>query len=639
MSLLESTLGAIVPANRETAAAAASRLAQVLEGDDSALGRLRGLLLRYLAITGERHPQSPEKCTVICCADHGVAAEGVSAYPPETTVQMTRNYLISRGGAANAFADYCSAELLVVDMGIAADTSDIPDLIDARIANGTANMAQGPAMTRDQARQAVETGIDIANQVINEGFDCILPGEMGIANTTASAAITAVCCGLSAEAVTGRGTNISDERLRKKTTIVQKSLDINQPDESDGLDILAKVGGFELGAIAGLILGAAARQRTIILDGANTAAAALIAQRLAPDCVDYLLASHQGAEKSHAHSLQKLGLEPLMDLDLKLGEACGSSLLANMLDAALTAWDVLDKLPQDPIETPFHHEYMRYATPKITDKTFDFYLRTMQDLDHQSMELCQQRIDNLAKPIYSLGYLEQIAVELAGIIGDELPECGMDRALLVFTGRHTSPLQSQITAAFATHAGAEVTLGHLREGLPPTAAFDFGREHAELLSLSYPLLGLALTEMDEDAPFGTAAGELRAALLKEDGSLRYAADEFLSKTPETYQPAVSAIIGAIIAAAHNSSFILLDDEATEIIARYTELLCPAVRPYILHVQPALLQADITLPGGIIASLGLDITEAALHMLNGMRTFAETKVAVASDGPGAGRQLQ
>lgn len=639
MSLLEQTIAVIQPASQETATDAAARLQQVLEGDAAALGRLRDLLLRYLTITGKRHPQPPEKCTIIACADHGVAAEGVSAYPAETTVQMTRNYLISRGGAANAFSDYCGSELLIVDMGIAADTSDIPDLIDARIASGTANMAQGPAMTREQARQSIEAGISIANQVIDEGFDCLLPGEMGIANTTASAAITAVCCGLCAADVTGRGTNISDERLQKKTSVIEQALSINQPRPHDGLDILAKVGGFELGAIAGLILGAAARQCAVILDGANTAAAALIAQTLAPDCTDYLLASHLGAEKSHGHSLKKLGLEPLMDLDLKLGEACGSSLAAAMLDAVLTAWDVLDKLPHDPIETPFHHEYMRHTVPKITDKTFDFYLRTMQDLDHQAMELCQQRIDNLAKPIYSLGYLEQIAVELAGIIGDELPECGMDRALLVFTGRHTSPLQSQLTAAFATHAGAEVTLAHLRDGLPPTAAFDFGREHAELLSLSYPLLGLSLTEIDEDAPFGTAASELRATLLKEDGNLRYAADEFLQQTPEAYQPAAGAIIGAIIAAAHNSSFILLDDEATEIIARYTELLCPDVRPYILHVQPAMLLTDITLPGGIIASLGLGITEAAMHMLNIMRTFAETKVAVASDGPGAGRQQQ
>lgn len=637
MNLLKQTVAAICPASREIPADAANRLARVMEGDDRTFGRLRSLLLRYLAITGKRHPQPPEKCTIICCADHGVAAEGVSAYPPETTLQMTRNYLISRGAAANAFSQYCGSELLVVDMGIAADTSDVPDLIDCRVASGTANMAKGPAMTHAQAIQSLEAGIRLASRVIDEGFDCILPGEMGIANTTSSAAIAAVCCGLSAADVTGRGTNISDERLKKKIKIVQQALAVNQPDAADGIDILAKVGGFELGAIAGIILGAAARHTAVILDGANTAAAALIAQSLAPSCTDYLLASHQGSEKSHAFTLKKLGLVPLMNLDLKLGEACGSSLLAAMLESMLAVWDVLDRLPQDPIETPFHQEYMPRTAPQITDKTFDFYLRTMQELDHEAMKLCQQRIDNLAKPIYCLGCLEQIAVETAGIIGEELPECNMERALLVFTGRQPSPLQNQITAAFAAGAGAEVTLAHVRDGLPPTAAFDFGREQGELLSLSYPLLGLAMTELDEEAPFGTAAGDLRAALLNQDGSLRYAADEFLQKAPEAYRPLIGAMVGAMIAAAHNSSFLILDDEATEIIARYTERLCPEIRPYLLHVQPALLQADVTLSGGAVASLGLGLVEASLHMLNDMRTFAETKVAVASDGPGAGKQ--
>ena len=638
MSLLEQTIAIIEPPNREIPQAAAKRLNQVMEDDDITLGGLRGLLLRYLAITGKRHPESPEKCTVICCGDHGVAEEGVSAYPPETTLQMVRNYLISQGAAANAFAKYCDSELLVVDIGIAADAQDIPGLIDCHIADGTSNIAQGPAMTRQQAVLAIETGIEIANQLMDKGFDCILPGEMGIANTTVSAAIVAACCGRTAVETTGRGTNISDERMQKKIQIVKQALETNQPDGNDGLDVLTKVGGFEFGTIAGIILGAAARHGTVILDGANTSAAALIAQAIAPESISYVIPSHLSAENSHQFALEKLGLMPLMNLDLKLGEACGSSLLVTMLEAVLSAWDVLDKLPQEPVETPFHQEYMRYTIPKITNKTFDFYLRTMQDLDYESLHNCQHRIDNLAKPLDSLGYLEQIAAEIAGVIGNDLPECGMERALLVFTGRQTNSLQAQLTAAFAQHAGADVTMAHLRDGLPPTAAFDFGREQSEYLSLTYPLLGLALTELDEDAPFGTAATEFATTLLNPDGSLRYEADEFLQKAPEAYRPAIGAIIGAIIAAAHNSSFILLDDEATEIIARYTELLCPEVRPYILHVQPALLQADITLPGGIIASIGLNITEAALHMLNDMRTFADTKVSVSQDGPGVSKQI-
>ena len=633
MSLLQATIEAITPADGKLAAQAGKQLAAVMEGDEQAFGKFKDLLLRYIAITGELHPASPDKCTVICCASHGVAAEGVSAYPEETTLQMTKSYLIGQGAAANAFAEFCGSELFVADFGIAA-TEDIPGLLDCRIAAGTQNIAKGPAMTREQASESLEKGIMLAEKLISEGFDCLLPGEMGIANTTVSAAIVAAVCQKAAPEVTGRGTNISDERLAKKIKIVAQALAVNQPDPQDGLDVLTKVGGFEFGAIAGLILGFAAHKKAIILDGANCAAAALIAQSLAPACVDYLLPSHSGGEKSHAIALAKLGLPPVMDLDLKLGEACGSSLLARQLDTMLAVWDVAGHLPHDPVETPFQQAYMPTFAPKITNKTFDFYLSTMQDLDKPAMVNCQERIDKLVKPLHSLGALEQIAAEFAGITGDELPPYHSDKALLCFTGKVSNPLQMQLCAASSQSAQADVTMAHVRDGLPLTAAFDFGREQGEFLSLSYPLLGLAITETDENAPFGSTAELLRTALLNPDGSLKYPADEFLAHAPESCQPFIGAMIGAIIAAAHNSAFIILDDEASEIIARYTELLCPTVRPYILHVQPLLIKADVTMPGGFIAGLGMDIIEASLYMLNHMRTFAESKVAIASDGPGA-----
>lgn len=637
MSLLANTIKAIQPVAADTTHEIKQHLSSVMEGDNNTLGELERLLLRTIAITGERHPQL-KKCTIICCGDHGVAAEGVSAYPPETTLQMVKNYLISRGAAANALANYCDSALMVVDMGINADTSDIPNLINARIASGTQNIAQGPAMTHKQAIQAIETGISLAEKAFAQGFNCLLPGEMGIANTTSSAAICAVCCKLAPEKVTGYGTNISSKRLQKKISIVKKALTVNQPDATDGIDILAKVGGFELGAITGLILAAAAHKKIILLDGANTGAAALIAQTFSPIVTDYILASHLASEKSHQFTLQKLGLKPIMKLDFRLGEACGSSILAKMLEKTLAMWSVLDALPQVKAETPFQHKYMTTTTTKISDKTFDFYLKTMQDLDKESMELCQQRLDNLAKPIYSLGFLEQIAVETAGIIGDELPPNDIQRTLLCFTGQNSNNLQEQLIAAWQGKDSQNVTLAHVRSSLSLTTAFDFGRNQGEYLSLTSPLLGLAITEPDENTPFGTTTSELSKALLNSDNSLKYPADEFLRYAPSAYQPLIGALIGAIIAAAHNSSFIVLDDKATDIIARYTELLCPAVRPYILHVQPKLLQTNITMPSGLIASLGFELIDASLHILNDMRTFAETKVATATDGPGALRQF-
>lgn len=637
MNILQKNLAAISPATSELSAKAARQLTTVLEGDEDALGRFKDLLLRYIAITGDLHPDSPDTCTVICCASHGVAAEGVSAYPEETTLQMTRSYLIGQGAAANAFANFAGSEIFVADFGIQADDIDIPGLLDCRIGNGTSSIAQGPAMTHKQAIAAIEKGIELAEKLVAEGFDCLLPGEMGIANTTVSAAIVAAICGKSAAEVTGRGTNISDERLVRKTAIVDQSLKINQPDSQDGLDVLAKVGGFEFGAMAGLMLGFAAHRKAVILDGANCAAAALLAQSLAPDCVDYFLPSHRGGEPSQGFALEKLGLAPLLHLDLRLGEACGSSILLKELETMLGIWDVVSHLPHDPVETPFQQVYMPNMAPKVTNKTFDFYLSTMQDLDLPAMNACKERLDNLVKPLDSLGALEQIAVEIAGIMGDELPNCDSDRALLCFTGKMTNPLQMQLIAASSQSARADVTMAHVRDGLPLTAAFDFGREQGEFLSLSYPLLGLAMTEIDEHAPLGTTSELLRQELLNADGSLKYPADEFLIHAPEAAQPFIGAMIGAIIAAAHNSAFIILDDEASEIIARYTELLCPAVRPYILHVQPRLLQADCTMPGGLIAIQGMDIAEASLYALNYMRTFAESKVAIASDGPGADHQ--
>lgn len=319
-------------------------------------GRLKEVLLRYIRITGERHPAPPQTSVIISCADHGVAAESVSAYPPETTLNMMCNYLIARGGAANAVANYANAQLIVADLGVNADTSDIPGLLHKSIARGTANMTAGPAMTRAQAICSVEMGIALANERADHGDRCILPGEMGISNTTSSAAIVAALLELTPEEVTGRGANISDRRLAHKIEIVRRALTVNAPDPHDGLDVLAKVGGFELGCIAGLILGAAARRMLIVLDGANTTSAALIAHALAPNCVHYLLASHASlTEHSQPHALRRLGLSPILRLDIRLSEAAGSSIALRMLTQMIKIWDILDEAKEgSPLSPPFN---------------------------------------------------------------------------------------------------------------------------------------------------------------------------------------------------------------------------------------------------------------------------------------------
>ncbi len=634
MSLLSETIAHIHPADtafREAAAARFAERTESLPGGENAFGNLRELLLRFLAMKRELHPVMPKCVNVIACADHGVSEEAVSAYPPETTVEMMKNYLISRGGAANAFAAYLGADLHVVDMGTLTDPGDIPGLLSHRIANGTNNMAKGPAMSREQAEKSLAVGIELATELIEGGAGCILPGEMGISNTTASAAIAAAICHLTPEEATGRGTNISDERLARKVEVVRRALAVNAPDATDGLDVLAKVGGYEFGCIAGLILGAAAKGCPTILDGANASAAALIAVTLCPAARDYLLPSHLGGEKSHGHALKRLGLTPFLRLDLRLGEAIGSSIAAVFLHHMLAAWEVLDAVPGAATMPQFVLKDMPPEDPKITDKTFDFYLRTMQGLDQEALEACQKRLDNLAKPIYSLGALEEIAAETAGILGDERPITEQRAALLVFTDKKLSPLQEGLTQSFTELAGAKPCLARLRNGKSASAAFNFGRDIAEEISMGYPILALSFGEV-----LGTV---LRETLLTEKGCLRYKPDEFLAHVPAKYHPHISACMGSMIAAGHNCTLVLLDDEAAAIIARYTQELCPNLRPYLLYIQPNLITAGIQVPGGITAMLGLRIVYASLYMLNEMKTFAETKVSIANDGPGAGKQLK
>ncbi len=330
MILLEETLRRITPLDEEVMNAVQDRLDSLTKPKHS-LGKLETIVKQYAGITRQVQPPLPKNCMVIACSDHGVARQTVSAYPMETTAQMTANYVCAQGASANAFANYCGADMVVVDVGVAKDLTHLPSLWHRKIAYGTADFTQGPAMTRKQAIQAIETGIDIVNQYVKQGYSCFSLGEMAIGNTTASAAIVAAFTGLTAEEATGRGTGISDNRLEVKVEAVRQGLFQNQPDKNDGIDVLAKVGGFEIGTLTGVILGAAANRCPVILDGLNTTAAALIAHALAPLGTQYVYASHLSGEPAHLTALETVGLKASIHMDICLGEAIGASVVMELL--------------------------------------------------------------------------------------------------------------------------------------------------------------------------------------------------------------------------------------------------------------------------------------------------------------------
>nr|WP_092067076.1 nicotinate-nucleotide--dimethylbenzimidazole phosphoribosyltransferase [Dendrosporobacter quercicolus]NSL49747.1 nicotinate-nucleotide--dimethylbenzimidazole phosphoribosyltransferase [Dendrosporobacter quercicolus DSM 1736]SDL48687.1 nicotinate-nucleotide-dimethylbenzimidazole phosphoribosyltransferase [Dendrosporobacter quercicolus] len=334
MNLLHDTLAKITPLNLEVMEGVQERLDRLSKPRGS-LGRLEDMVKQYAGITGETEPKAPRSCMVVTSADHGVAKHGISAYPVETTMHMTANYLVSKGASANAFANFCGADMVVVDMGIAGDLSDVPGLWQRKIAYGTNDFTQGPAMSYEQAVQAIETGIDIVNCKAQEGYRCFSLGEMGIGNTTASAAIVAAFTGLSPETVTGRGTGISDSRMKVKIEVVRQALTVNHPDKADGIDVLAKVGGFEIGALTGVILGAAANRCAVVIDGLNTTAAALIAAAINPLSKKYMFASHLSGEPAHIIALNYLNLQACLDMGVRLGEAIGASMVVDMLSVSI----------------------------------------------------------------------------------------------------------------------------------------------------------------------------------------------------------------------------------------------------------------------------------------------------------------
>ena len=670
-----------------------------------------------------------KKCTFIFCADHGVAKMNVSAYPQTTTAGMVKNYLVDKGAAANAFANFANSDLVIVDVGVDAEISKLPGLINKKIARGTNNITEGAAMTLAQAKLSVKIGRDMVKKAVKAGYNCFLIGEMGIANTTVASAITAAILEMSPKKVTGRGSNISEERLKNKLKVIRKALKVNAPNPEDGFDVLRKVGGFEFGAMAGVMIEAAKQNCITILDGFNSAAAALIADLIYPDTFNSLIASHIGREIGHLEIIRYFGFQPLLTLDLALGEAVGSSIAVRILDSLVYThvcspdddfdgdWedfkgddteesmianlldqigmgdvediDSIDDLQEffddtfdgdlqieevnvdfqisddmrfKPYEPPF--SVQKFNIPRsypimiremnkeqdemiaATDKTFNFYLETMPKLDLNAMDACRDYLNNLTKPQKSLGLLEDIAAQFSGISKLKVPSNKLRRAALGFTNAEYSPdavekskgkrrnLSLDFSMTVRTFA-MKLFLGVVDPKQDPTVAFNFGRTLGEEISFGVPIL--AITELT-DWNVDYIDERFSAALLNKDGSFKVPPEEFLNHVPKKFKCLTGAIIGAMVAAAHNSTLIIVDCGAVEIIARFLETICPQIRPFILHATE-LINFDFE-PGkrigydGETACIGAEVVEAALSALNEMKTFQDTRVATAIDGAGA-----
>jgi len=332
MASLDTTVE-LIAAPDEGCAAAAQRAFDAKTKPRGSLGRLEELARQVAAIRRQPLPGPEPAAVVVVAGDHGIAEEGVSAYPQEVTAQMLANF--AGGGAAiSVLARAAGARLVVVDAGVRGDVR-IEGVLDRRLGPGTANAARGPAMPRALAVRALETGIELAGELVSDGVGLLALGDMGIGNTAVSSAVAACLLGRDPEEVVGRGTGIDDDGLRAKVTAVRRALEVSAPDPADPVGVLAAVGGFEHGVLAGLALGAAASHVPVVLDGVIVGSAALLAARIAPAARAAMIASHLSPEPAHALVLADLGLEPLLDLRMRLGEGSGAALGLQLVNAAL----------------------------------------------------------------------------------------------------------------------------------------------------------------------------------------------------------------------------------------------------------------------------------------------------------------
>ncbi|MFC2032864.1 nicotinate-nucleotide--dimethylbenzimidazole phosphoribosyltransferase [Chloroflexota bacterium] len=324
MELLTNTLGMIKPLDKEAMAKARARQ-DMLTKPQGSLGRLEELSIQLAGIQGKPVPQINHKAIITMAGDHGVVAEGISLFHQAVTAQMVYNFL-GGGAGINVLARQVGARIVVVDMGVATELEASPQLLSRKVAFGTRDMTRGPAMTEEQAVKAIETGIEIVSTEVAKGLDVVGTGDMGIGNTTTSSAICAIMSGKPVAEVTGRGTGLGDKQLAHKIEVIDRALAVNQPDSKEPLSVLAKIGGFEIGGLVGVMLAAAAHRIPVVIDGFISGAAALIAAALSPITQDYMIASHVSVEAGHKLLLGHLGLRPLLNLGMRLGEGSGAAL-------------------------------------------------------------------------------------------------------------------------------------------------------------------------------------------------------------------------------------------------------------------------------------------------------------------------
>jgi len=327
-----------IPKFDQAAAQKAAQRQDHLTKPQGSLGRLESLSVQLAGMTGRERPRFARKAVIVMAADHGVALEGVSAYPVEVTAQMVEN-IAHNGAAVSVLARQNQARVAVVDIGVAKDVSSLAGVLHRKVAAGSANMLKGPALTHAQAEQAIMVGMQVLDEQAARGLDLVALGEMGIGNPTPASAITAVLTGLPVKEVTGRGTGLDDAGLQNKIQVIEAAIRLNQPDPSNALDVLAKVGGLDIAGLTGVIIASAARRIPVVVDGFISGAAALLAAGLRPEVKPYLIASHLSVEAGHTAICKKLALEPLLDLRMRLGEGSGAVLAFPIIEGAARILD------------------------------------------------------------------------------------------------------------------------------------------------------------------------------------------------------------------------------------------------------------------------------------------------------------
>ncbi len=332
MGLLEKTKAGIKPAYEESMKEAEERLDKLAKPIGS-LGKLEELAIKISGITGKQSSSFDKKVTVIMASDNGVVEEGVSSCPQAVTAIQTMNFIKGVTGVC-VLSKHAGAEIRVIDIGVAGDFREYPGIIDRKIRKGTSNMAKGPAMSREEAVKAIEIGIETVAQLVEEGYSLFGTGEMGIGNTSTSSTVVMSLLGCSADVAVGKGAGLTEEGLANKKAIIKKAIALNKPDAEDPVDVLSKVGGFDIAGMTGCFLGAAYHRKPIVIDGFISAAAALAAYRINPLVRDFMIASHCSEEPGYMLVMKELGLQPMLNLNMRLGEGSGCPLAFNVIEAA-----------------------------------------------------------------------------------------------------------------------------------------------------------------------------------------------------------------------------------------------------------------------------------------------------------------